>query len=73
MKILFTILSIDSGNVMYLQSAKRLVNEILDQTKHDVLVSTNNLNFFEDISSNRFFIRNNIDTSCILKYGSEFN
>ncbi len=73
MKILFTILSIDSGNVMYLQSAKRLVNEILDQTKHDVLVSTNNLNFFEDISSNRFFIRNNIDTSCVLKYGSEFN
>jgi hypothetical protein len=73
MKILFTILSIDSGNVMYLQSAKRLVNEILEQTKHDVLVSTNNLNFFEDISSERFISRNNIDSSCILKYGSEFN
>jgi len=73
MKILFTILSIDSGNVMYLQSAKRLVNEILDQTQHDVLVSTNNLNFFEDISSERFFLRDNIDDSCTLKYGSEFN
>ena len=73
MKILFTLLSIDSGNSMYLQSAKRLVNEILNQTQHDVLLSTNNLIFFEDISSNRFFIRNNINASCVLKYGSEFN
>jgi len=73
MKILFTIVSIDSGNVMYLQSAKRLVNEILSQTQHDVLISTNNLSFFGDVSSERFILRNNIDPSCILKYGSEFN
>ena len=73
MKILFTLLSIDSGNSMYLQSAKRLVNEILNQTQHDVLVSTNNLGFFEDVSSDRFISRDNIDPSCILKYGSEFN
>ena len=73
MKILFTILSIDSGNIIYLQSAKRLINEILTQTEHDILVSTNNLNFFEDVLSERVLLRNNIDASCILKYGSEFN
>ncbi len=73
MKVLFTLLSIDSGNKMYLESAKRLVKEILTQTKHDVLMSTNKINFFDDISSNRFFIRDNIDPSCILTYGSEFN
>jgi hypothetical protein len=73
MKILFTLLSIDSGNAMYLQSAKRLVNEILNQTKHDVLLSTNNTDFFEDITSENFILRNNIDSNSIFKYGSEFN
>jgi hypothetical protein len=73
MKILFTLLSLDCGNMMYLQSAKRLVNEVLEQTNHDVLLSTNNLEFFNDIISERFFIRNNIDESSIFKYNSEFN
>ena len=73
MKTLFTLLSIDSGNKMYLESSKRLVNEILSQTQHDVLLSTNKIKFFDDISSNRFFIRDNIDASCVLTYGSEFN
>ena len=43
MKILFTLLSIDCGNTMYLNSAKRLISEILTQTNHDVLLSTNNV------------------------------
>ena len=73
MKILFTLLSLDCGNLMYLQSAKRLVNEVLEQTNHDVLLSTNNLGFFNDVISERFFLRNNIDESSILMYNSEFN
>jgi len=58
---------------MYLQSAKRFVNEVLEQTNHDVLLSTNNLGFFNDVISERFFLRNNIDESSILMYNSEFN
>jgi hypothetical protein len=38
MKILFTLLSIDCGNKMYLQSAHRLINELLEQTNQDVLL-----------------------------------
>ena len=73
MKIIFTLLSIDCGNQMYLQSAKRLANEILEQTSHSVLLSTNNLEFFDEIKSERIIIRNNIDESSIFKFGSEFN
>jgi hypothetical protein len=73
-KILFTILSIEvNENQMYLNAAKKLANEILMQTKHDVLISTNNINFFNDIKSNRVKIRNNINKNLILSYGGEFN
>lgn len=73
MKILFTLLSIDCGNKMYLEAAKKLINEILIQTNHDILLSTNNLVFFNDINSKRFFLRNNIDENSIFNYGVEFN
>lgn len=73
MKILFTLVSIDSGDPMYLESAKRLTNEILSQTNHDVLLSTNNPEFFSDINSQKFFLRNNIDETSIFRYNSEFN
>lgn len=73
MKILFTLVSIDCGNTMYLNSAKRLVNEILSQTNQDVLLSTNNVDFFNDIISDNFLLRNNINESSIFNYGSEFN
>ena len=46
MKILFTILSIEDDAKMYLTSAKTLTQEILNQTNHDVLISTNNVDFF---------------------------
>lgn len=73
MKILFTLVSIDCGKKMYLSSAKRLINELLSKTKHDILLSTNNLNFFSEIKSERFNIRDNIDRNCKFTYGSEFN
>ena len=57
MKILFTILSIEDNSKMYLTSAKTLTQEILNQTNHDVLISTNNIDFFSDIQSNRVIVR----------------
>jgi hypothetical protein len=60
MKILFTILSIEDDAKMYLTSAKTLTQEILNQTNHDVLISTNNVDFFSDIQSNRVIVRDNI-------------
>jgi hypothetical protein len=73
MKILFTILSIHSGTEMYLTSAKKLTQEILSQTNHDILISTNKVDFFFEIQNNRVIIRNNITEDSILKYGNEFN
>ena len=69
MKILFTILSIEDDAKMYLTSAKTLTQEILNQTNHDVLISTNNVDFFSDIQSNRVIVRDNIlkDSNCASK------
>lgn len=66
--------SIDTGRgTLYLESAKRLISEILEQTSHDVLLSTNNYDFFSDIISERCKVRNNIKEDSILEYGTEFN
>jgi hypothetical protein len=73
MKILFTILSIENDDKMYLTSAKTLTQEILNQTNHDVLISTNNVEFFSDIQSNRVIVRDNILKDSTLKYNNEFN
>jgi hypothetical protein len=73
MKILFTILSIEDDAKMYLTSAKTLTQEILNQTNHDVLISTNNVEFFSDIQNNRVIVRDNILKDSILRYYSEFN
>lgn len=73
MKILFTILSVESNSQMYLTCAKKLSQEILEQTNHDVLISTNNLGFFSDILNDRVIVRNNITENSILQYNSEFN
>jgi hypothetical protein len=72
-KILFTLLSLDTGQKFYLGAAKRLTNEILNQTTHDVIISTNDVSFFSDINSSRCLIRDNIKKESVLKYGSEFN
>jgi hypothetical protein len=73
MKILFTLLSIEDKAKMYLTSAKTLTEEILKQTKHDVLISTNNVDFFSEIQNERVIIRDNIHKDSILRYNSEFN
>jgi len=73
MKILFTILSIEDDAKMYLTSTKTLTQEILNQTNHDILISTNNVDFFSDIQSNRVIVRDNILKNSTLRYTNEFN
>ena len=73
MKILFTLLSIKCDNNDYLESAKKLINEILIQTTHDVLLTTNDLNYFSDINNKRFIIRDNIKKDEKLKFEYDFN
>ena len=74
MKILFTLLSIKvKNNQTYLNSCLRLSKEILNQTNHDILISTNNPEHFNDIVSNRVFVRNNIPNNVKLNYNHEFN
>lgn len=75
MKILFTILSISTNNDRYLNASKNLVNELLLNTKHDILLTTNNIEFFKDIINPRLIIRNNLPQDSVLEYrgGAEFN
>lgn len=73
MNLLFTLLSIDTGNKHYLISAKKLIQEILLQTKHDILLSTNNVEFFSDIVNTRLTVRNNIESSSIFVFNGGFN
>lgn len=75
MRVLFTFLSITTGGNDYLISSKNLAKELLNNTPHDVLLTTNNIDFFQNIKNDRFFIRNNIPDDVIFTYrgGSEFN
>jgi hypothetical protein len=73
MKVLFTIVSIDCGNEMYLNAAKNLIIEILNQTNYDVLLSTNNIEYYSSISDDRLFIRNNIESNSVFRFGPDFN
>jgi hypothetical protein len=73
MKILFTLTSIKVKNDNYLISAKNLAKEIISKTNHDVLISTNQVDFFSDIKSNRCTVRDNIIKNIKLTHGPEFN
>lgn len=73
MKILFTLASIRVNNDNYLKSAKKLTEEILSKTNHDVLISTNDVNFFSEINSDRCIVRDNIRKNTKLTHGYEFN
>lgn len=75
MKILFTLLCIDTNHHMYIDACRSLINEILEKTSHNILLSTNSINSFRDLNNNsRIYIRDNIsETTNILKYGGEFN
>lgn len=75
MKILFTLLCIDANHSMYIDACRSLINEILEKTNHDILLSTNSIKSFQDLLSNtRIIIRDNIsNTNNVLKYGGQFN
>lgn len=73
MKKVFVLLAIDLGSGTYLKSAKNLITEILGQTKHDVILSTNNVEFFSDVRNERLIVRNNITEGITFRYNSEFN
>jgi hypothetical protein len=75
MKILFTLLCIDANNSMYSDAARRLINEILNNTQHDILLSSNSSQLLTEFSThNRVTVRDNIsNTNSTLMYGGEFN
>jgi len=73
MKKVFVLLSIDCGSGLYLQAAKNLTLEILGQTAHDIILSTNKPNYFTDIANDRLTVRNNIPEGITLQYINEFN
>ena len=73
MKILFTTTVIKRKNNDYLVAAKKLINQILEKTKHDILISTNEIDFFSDIKNNRLTVRNNIKETSKFSIGTEFN
>ena len=56
-------------------ASKNLINELLLNTTHDILLTTNNVKFFDDIKNSRLIVRNNVPEDSILLYrgGSEFN
>jgi hypothetical protein len=75
MKILFTMISLSVNRDMYLTASKNLITEILSNTQHDVLLTTNNVGFFDDVKNSRLLVRNNVPEDSILSYrsGAEFN
>jgi hypothetical protein len=75
MKILFTFLSISTENDFYLNASKNLVNEILSNSSHDILLTTNNVEYFDEINNPRFSVRNNVPENSMFTYknGGEFN
>jgi hypothetical protein len=73
MRKVFVLLAIDCGSGLYLKSAKNLVEEILKQTDHDIILSTNNVQYFDDIKDGRLLVRDNINKDITLSYNSEFN
>jgi hypothetical protein len=75
MKILFTLLCINADHAMYVDAAYRLMNEILEKTSHDILISTNSTQLLDSVkTNNRIISRDNIsNTNSVLRYGGEFN
>jgi hypothetical protein len=73
MKILFTILSIKTSNTYYLGYAYKLINELLRNTPHDILLTTNNLDYFQNIKNKRVLLRNIVPNDVLLEINGEFN
>ncbi len=76
MKILFTVVSFKTGPSFsnnYLNATKKLAKNIIDHTSHDLLITTNDKSYFNDIESARVTVRDNISPDLILFINSEFN
>ena len=79
MKILFTLLCVDANQKMYLGASQKLISEILEKTKGDILLSTNFVDLLDDFNAHkRVMVRDNISfTNSTLKYrdkiDGEFN
>ena len=73
MRGVFTLLSINCGNPMYLDATSNLIDEILEQTNFDIILTTNEVNFFSNKSNDRVIIREINDSSLILNYSGGFN
>jgi hypothetical protein len=73
MKGVFTLLSINCGTTMYLNSSSILIDEILNQTSFDIIVTTNDVNFFSDKLNERVLIRGINDNNLIFSYNNGFN
>jgi hypothetical protein len=60
---------------MYWNSSKRLIEELLINTNHDILLTTDNVDFFKGINNDRLTVRNNLSKDLILRYSHkhEFN
>lgn len=73
-KVIFTLLAISyegqaGHKINYLIYSKKLATEILEQTSHDVMITTNNVEFFDEFKDNpRVIVRglpdDNVSVSC---------
>ena len=69
----FTLLSIDCGNPMYLGATSRLIDEILEQTDFDIILTTNRIDSFEDKPIERVKIRNIKYSDLVFSFDMGFN
>jgi hypothetical protein len=73
-KIAFTLLAVShDNNTNYLESCKLLASEILNQTNHDVIITTNNTAYFSEIQNSRTLIRDLPDNDVSLHFNGAFN
>jgi len=73
MRGVFTLLSVNCGNPMYLDATSNLIDEILNRTDFDIILTTNEVIYFSNKINNRVIIREINDSSLILKYSAGFN
>lgn len=76
MKILFSVVSFKTGPGFknnYLEATKKLAKNIIEKTPHDLLITTNEKEYFSDLNPQRVFIRDNIDSNLQLFVNNEFN
>ena len=73
MRGVFTLLSINCGNPMYLGATSNLIDEILEQTDFDIILTTNEVGFFSNKINDRLIIRDINIEPLILNYPNGFN